>query len=537
MDFAKAVGLFFLSFASEDLATITGGLLAVGGEMPFWLAFAAVFFGIWIGDVGVYAIARVAGPPILATKWFGRIVSRSRIEASEAWFRERGWIAIVMCRFMPGVRVPVYASAGLLRTPLPFFVTLTGVAAFLWVGGSFLLLHLFGRAVVTWFEIQAEHWGVWIVAALALFLVFFLLRKLSRPWGGRQLGRWLQRWKHWEFWPAWIFYAPFIPLYLKLATRYGGLTVPAAANPGIPMGGFVGESKFDTLDKLQNAAPEWTAATSLLPIATDLERERMLHAILEERALNFPVVIKPDVGQRGVGVKIVSGIDDAIGLVRSVKAPLVIQEYVPGPLEAGVFYLRDPDTDVGKIFAVTRKEFPVIVGDGKSPLRELVLRDTRASMIAGTYFRRLKDRIDSIPLDGERVALVKAGNHAQGCIFYDGMSWATPALLERFDGISRAIDGFYFGRYDVRFADEGQFERGEGFRILELNGASAEATSIYDPRTPLRQAYRVLGEQWEYAFRIGARNCERGIPPPSVGELFGEWFNTQRWEKTYPMAD
>jgi len=537
MDFAKAVGIFFLTFASEDLATVSGGLLAVGGEMPYWLAFLAVFLGIWIGDFAVYAIARVAGPPVLKTKWFNRIVPRSRIEASEAWFREKGWVAIVLSRFMPGTRVPIYASAGLLRMSPSFFLILTGVAAFVWVVGSFFLLHLFGRAMVTWFEMHAEHWGVWVVAGAGLLLVFYFMRKVSKPWGSRQFRQSLKRWEHWEFWPAWLFYAPLIPLYAHLALKYRGLTLPAAANPGIPVGGFVGESKYDTLEKLQKAVPEWMAASALLPAGGEPERDRFLLDAINQLGLKFPIIIKPDVGQRGVGVKVMPDLEAARKLVASLDAPLVVQEYLPGPLEAGVFYLRDPESDVGRIFAVTRKEFPTLTGDGKSPLRELILRDARASLIADTYFHRLGEELGTIPEAGETVRLVRTGNHAQGCIFHDGMGWATPDLLHRFDRISRSIDGFYFGRYDVRFEDEEAFKRGEGFRILELNGASSEATSIYDPKTSLLTAYQVLFEQWDLVFRIGARNRDGGVVPPTPGELLGEWFNTRRWEKTYPYAD
>lgn len=537
MDYAKAVGLFFLTFASEDLATVSGGLLAAGGTVSLPLAFLAVFLGIWVGDFGIYAIARVAGPPVLARKWFQKLVPPSRIAASEAWFREKGWVAIAFSRFMPGTRVAVYASAGLLRMSMITFLAISGVAAFLWVAAIFFLLHWFGRAFVEWFEMSHGHWGVYLGAGVVVLLLLWALKRSSRPWGNLQLRRSLARWGHWEFWPAWLFYAPVIPRYLALAFRHGGLTVPASANPGIPLGGFIGESKFDTLSRLMVTAPEWTAPAALIPSGTASERLRQLHAGMERLGLGFPVVLKPDVGQRGAGVRMVEDREAAEQFVTALDAPLVVQQFIPGPLEAGIFYCRFPGQAEGKLFALTRKEFPTVVGDGRSPLRELILRDRRASLIAATYFRRFGASIDQVPAEGTRIRLVQAGNHAQGCIFRDGSDWATPELARSIDRISQALEGFYFGRYDVRFSSEADLRAGRGFSILELNGASAEATSIYDPQTPLVQAYRVLFEQWRLAFEIGAANLERGARGVPASDLLGEWLNTLRWERSYPQAD
>jgi hypothetical protein len=90
-------------------------------------------------------------------------------------------------------------------------------------------------------------------------------------------------------------------------------------------------------------------------------------------------------------------------------------------------------------------------------------------------------------------------------------------LVEGFDRIAHGFDGFYFGRFDVR-VDGGidAFRAGRGFKIIELNGVTSEATHIYHPGTPLAAAYRVLMRQWQIAFEIGAENRLRGVPTTSV---------------------
>src|SRR2546428_13370320 len=60
----------------------------------------------------------------------------------------------------------------------------------------------------------------------------------------------LARWRRWEFWPMWLFYAPVALWVGALSLRYRGVATMTAANPGMPDGGLVGESKFDILTKL-----------------------------------------------------------------------------------------------------------------------------------------------------------------------------------------------------------------------------------------------------------------------------------------------
>ena len=58
----------------------------------------------------------------------------------------------------------------------------------------------------------------------------------------------------WEYWPAWVLYLPLLPWIGVLALRYRGFGTVSAANPGIPGGGFVGESKAAILDRLRGEA-------------------------------------------------------------------------------------------------------------------------------------------------------------------------------------------------------------------------------------------------------------------------------------------
>jgi hypothetical protein len=118
-------------------------------------------------------------------------------------------------------------------------------------------------------------------------------------------------------------------------------------------------------------------------------------------------------------------------------------------------------------------------------------------------------------------------------MFLDGSWVLTPELEERFDTISRGFSGFYFGRFDVRVHGGIEaFRAGRGFKIIELNGVTSEATHIYHPGTPLMMAYRVLMRQWRIAFEIGAENRRGGVPPTSpfrLVRLTREYARTSRF--------
>jgi hypothetical protein len=313
--------------------------------------------------------------------------------------------------------------------------------------------------------------------------------------------------------------------------------LPALANPSQRNGGVVGESKAEILAALEHAAPQYVAPAVLIsdgPLAARMEK--LLRAVSGGK-LSLPFILKPDIGQRGVGFKKVTTIAEAEHYLRSVTAPVIAQAYAPGPFEAGIFYYRFPDEPSGHILAITDKLFPVICGDGASTVTQLIYRDERASLIAGTYLRRVGPHADEILARGEQLQLVAAGNHCQGCIFRDGAHLNSPALLERIDGISKRLPGFYIGRYDVRYSSADELSAGTAFTIIELNGAASEATSIYDSRNSLCTAYRMLYRQWRLVYAIGAANRRCGFRAPGLRALLADWFMYQRQAAEYPIAD
>ena len=534
-----ALALFLIALAtlvSEDLTCIGTGLMVASGRIGFWPGTFACLIGIFLGDVLLYAAGRFLGRGAVRRAPLRWVISPESIRRASAWFRSRGARVVFLSRFIPGLRLPSYFAAGVLRTRFLTFALYFFLAAAVW---SPLLV-----GFASWVGEEARRsFGLLERFALPAFLLLaaliFLVQRLVVPlfsFTGRRilLGKW-KRVRHWEFWPPWIFYLPVAVYLLWLGIRHRSLSMATAVNPAIPSGGFVGESKSAILDGLVEHA-DAVARYCLLPMRlTADERESRALRFVTESGLDYPVVAKPDVGQRGSGVVLVRNEAELRRRARETRVDVLIQEYAPGE-EFGVFYYRMPDEERGTIYSVTEKRFPSVRGDGESTLEQLILRDARAVAMARIYLTRFAGRLSHVPARGVEIPLVEVGTHCLGAVFLDGGWVLTPDLEQAIDAIGRSYEGFYFGRFDLRAPDRAELQAGRGFKILELNGLTSEATSIYDPRNGLTDAYRVLFRQWRIAFEIARRNRAAGAPTTGLFRLFQEWLRYRRLHAAHADA-
>jgi len=202
---AKAASLFFLTFFSEDAATFGGATLAAAGQLATPLGLSACFLGIWLGDLGLYAAARHFGRPFLARQWVRKRVSEDRLARSEAWWKKRGLMVLLVARFVPGLRLPTYLLAGTLAVPFLSFATVTALMGLVWVPLVFALVWVAGEQTVAWYTAAK---GTLIVATVSVLMLAGLIFISRRRIGALMRKPAVQRWLQWEFWPARIFYIP-----------------------------------------------------------------------------------------------------------------------------------------------------------------------------------------------------------------------------------------------------------------------------------------------------------------------------------------
>ncbi len=524
--FSLIVAMLLLAAAtlvSEDLACIAAGLMVAQGAIGFLPATAACLFGIFVGDIGLYWSGRLIGHRALSMPPISWVLSEARVAESAAWFERRGALVILLTRFIPGTRLPTYFTAGLLKTNFLRFTVFFLIASTLWTPLLVGVASLVGQRVFHYFEVFSRH--ALLGAALTVLIIWSLLKlvPIVSTWRGRRLASgFIRRWTRWEFWPWWMLYLPVFGWVVWLGFRFRGPTLFTLANPGIDCGGFAGESKGDLLAQMpSDVLPVWERLAAEL---SPMERWVRLDAFLEREDVALPVVLKPDAGERGLDVQVIRRLADAQTYFFEHSAATLIQDYVPG-LEFGIFYVRRPGDDAGRVTSITAKILPALTGDGESTLEKLILSDERTVCQAPRFLADLgaEGRLEDVPPAGEVVRLGDLGTHWRGATFLDANHLWTAELEATIDHIARAVDGFFFGRFDVRVASEEDLRAGRGIRVLELNGVTSEEAHMYDPRHGVLYAWRTLGAQWETAFEIGALNRGLGLEPAGVGKLFLTW--------------
>lgn len=319
------------------------------------------------------------------------------------------------------------------------------------------------------------------------------------------------RLRHWEYWPFGIIHMPFFIYWIWLSIRARSLVFFSASNPRILTGGMFGESKFEILA----AIPDHLAARSGL-INHPFTKEKVLQK-MRKLGLDFPVILKPDVGERGWKVTRAHSPQEVEDYVRIIRTSFIVQELIDLPLEFGVFYRRFPSEKRGVVTSIVLKEMLTIVGDGHTTFADLILRQERAMLQWNTLKETYRDRLDTVPAMHEKIELVSIGNHCLGTKFLNASHLISDELNESFDRISRQIPDFYFGRFDLRASSYSDLVAGH-VKIMELNGCGAEPGHIYDPSFSLSRALQVMRRHWKDLYRISMENHSRGVPFMSFRE-------------------
>ncbi len=149
----------------EDMTTVVVALLAADGVISIPLALGSLYVGVVGGDVGFYTLGWLASTsPRLA-----RYVDHEFTAPFRAWLETRFVLTVFTARFIPGARLPTYASSGFFRSPFATFLLVAIGATFIWTTLLFSLLYWFGSATSHW--LVPVRWGIALAALLALFFI------------------------------------------------------------------------------------------------------------------------------------------------------------------------------------------------------------------------------------------------------------------------------------------------------------------------------------------------------------------------------
>ena len=344
-----------------------------------------------------------------------------------------------------------------------------------------------------------------------------------------------------EFWPTWLIYFPVFVQVLVMALLRGSITLPLLANPRIHLGGMVGVPKSSLLEQAGSLANQVILTWFIYEVneSTVSNQADQIEKNMASHALKYPLVCKPDIGCRGSGVKLVR---DRATLEQCITrypagSKLMIQRLSDWEPEAGLFYVRYPGQESGRIISLGLKYMPYVLGDGGHTLEELIAMDPRARLKQELYLSRHKASLKKVLPEGEPYRLVFSASHCRGAVFRNGQQFITPVLSDRIDQLMKDIPEFYYGRLDIKFRDIESLSAGEDIQIVEINAASSESLHIWDRNTSYFDALRTLFWQYKTLFEIGAENFRRGYKVPGIRALWHGWRLEKKLSKHHPVTD
>lgn len=309
---------------------------------------------------------------------------------------------------------------------------------------------------------------------------------------------------YYEYWPFWLFFLPLVPYWVYLAIKAKSLTYFTAANPGIIHGGVFGESKIDILEKID---PAYRPVTLFFKMSSTTPK--VVQAI-QRAGLSFPIIVKPNIGERGVEVEKLDNLKDLEHYLARNNQDFIIQEFVDFDIELGVLYHRLPVTRTSNITSIVMKEFLGVTGDGVSTIRELLNQSERAKFQLPLLESKLGARLDEVLPIGKYENIQPIGNHCLGTKFLSGQHLITPELVKIFDRIAEGVDGFYFGRFDLKVSSIEELNAGKNIKIMELNGVTSEPGHIYDPKYNLFKAYADTMKSMKTSCLVSIENMKQG---------------------------
>ena len=297
---------------------------------------------------------------------------------------------------------------------------------------------------------------------------------------------------------------PTVAFYLWQSVRAGSMAFFTAVNPGIYMAGLYGTPKSD-INKL--IPPQHLPWSLLMP-----RENKDVHAALSQinaSGITFPIIAKPNVGERGLNVHKVDSESDLNDILQYIEGDVLLQEYISYELEITVLCHNMPELNSKSITSVCTKEFLTVTGDGVLTVGELIQRKPRAIL----QLKRLESKLDMdlVPDIGEVIILEPIGNHNRGTRFINGNHLISEELEGVFLPLILNMPGVTFGRFDIRARSIEDLERGTHFKVLEFNGVNAEPVHIYDPEYPVWKSYRDLWRQWQLLRRIATKQRELGV--------------------------
>ena len=170
----------------EDIVLLAAGAFGFMEGRSWWEVAVLMYFGVMLGDSTIFMAGRYLGGRLRAARWFQRYFSELKQAKVEVMFERYHSTVLFVGRFLPGLRAPIFFTAGSMKVPYLKFLAFDGFAAlisvplFVWLGHW--IWATFGEDITKLEKALARTHtlSMWVAIVLGAALVGFLLVRWRR---------------------------------------------------------------------------------------------------------------------------------------------------------------------------------------------------------------------------------------------------------------------------------------------------------------------------------------------------------------------
>jgi hypothetical protein len=247
--------------------------------------------------------------------------------------------------------------------------------------------------------------------------------------------------------------------------------------------------------------------------------------VLEE--LEYPIIIKPDIGFKGF---LVAKVDNDRQLNEYKKLyeskDFLLQEYVDHKREFSLLMYRYPKTNVVGVSSFIEKTYPEVVGDGIKTLRELIDDDQNPFLKKEWIKEKFEHDLHAILEKGETKRIDIIGNYSRGAKFHSLNESIDDKLIDWATNLFKQVNGIDFCRLDLKADSIEEMKQGQ-FKLLELNGAKSEPLHIYDPKHTFFSIVKDIHKHWKILAQISNQRIKLSYKMPPLIDGLKSWWITK----------
>lgn len=303
----------------------------------------------------------------------------------------------------------------------------------------------------------------------------------------------------------------FLPVITKFFKEWGKIN---AVNPALSgLSGLMGLSKLEINKRLNSVFRPKNIFLKTIPKSREI-LEKKFHEKYNHGLL-FPLIFKPNIGERCTGVHFVSEEKLTEFLSENVNLEnIIMEEFIETTQEFGLSWIFNPINKKVEIITLTERELLKVTGNGKTSLQNLIIQKCKISsvdlerqnkIIAGFSNLELKEKII-----GERT-ISRAASVSYGTISHKiKLPSKQKASLEKLvPQIITDFSGLHAGRFDLKSNSLDDLVSGK-CKVLEMNGIAGTPLDIYDNEISIKEKYQILFDYFSRILDIADKNIASG---------------------------